>query len=287
MLKHWCETTFGEFILQQECKIIRQLAVVSSAKSIVVVFDGSNEQLKQTYLELFKKIKAQSSVSFQFIFAQIDDEYLRSQTVQHQSIAPEYLSHLVDSDTGQHLESDSYDWLILSHVLESSLDPKQILRESTRVLADGGRLSVFAFSPLHYLERLLWRKVSKSNPSVKTELSRLRLQDWLQVLNYEITSANAFISPLRSLSEKYRKQQLNKEFVSLSSWSGMVYQLDALKRDLPVTPMRLAAKKQKLPIQLVSSIHNKNSNKLLRKKMNQETLQLKLVPVIISSKDTD
>lgn len=266
MLQHWSETTFGNFILQQECKILRQAMLVSAAKTIAIVLDSeaAASGVRERFQLLAETVRERSSRSFNLIFAEISDEATKE--VSHNAdIRPEYLSHLVDSETGQHIESDSLDWVVLSHAVESTMQPRQLLREATRVLADGGRLSVFAFSPIHYIERALWRSISKTRPSVKTELTRFRLQDWLKVLSFEVTQANSLISPIRSLSSKFRQQQIEQEHVRTSFWHGMVYQVDALKRDIPMTPMRFAmTKKKKLSLRLVNSAQRKINKKSAR-----------------------
>ncbi len=270
MLKHWSETTFGDFILQQECKMMRQAMLVSVAQTIAIVFDAEAAEsgVRERFQQLAEAVREQSARPIELIFAEISD------VVGHaQNIRPEYQTHLIDSETGEHIETASVDWVILSHAVESTRQPRQLLREATRVLGDGGRLSVFAFSPNHYIERALWRMLSKTRPSVKTELARWRLHDWLQVLSYEVTQANSLISPLRSLSKKFRLLQLAQEHVRTSPWVGMVYQVDALKRDIPVTPVRLeVGKKKKLSLQLVSSAQNKARKNSVRP-------QLHLVPV--------
>jgi len=274
MLKHWSETDFGDFILQQECKMMRQAMLVSVAQTITIVFDAdaADSGVRERFSQLAEVVRNQSSRPLQLRFAEISDEAsnIDSHSV---NVRPEYLTHLIDSETGEHLESDSSDWVILSHAVESTQQPRQLLREATRVLAEGGRLTVFAFSPVHYLERALWRTLSKTRPSVKTELSRWRLHDWLKVLSYEVTQANSLIAPLRSLSNKFREQQLEQEHVRTSPWIGMVYQVDALKHDIPMTPMRMTInKKKKLSLRLVSSAQGKVNKNSVR-------TDLQLVPV--------
>ena len=267
MLKHWSETTFGDFILQQECKMMRQAMHVSAAQTIAIIIDAeaADSGVRERFVDLIDKVRAQTHKSTHVVFAEINNDQQA-----HAQVRPEYLAHLINTETGQHIETASIDWVILSHAVESTSQPRQLLREATRILADGGRMSVFAFSPIHYLERALWRSISKTRPSVKSELTRIRLQDWLKVLNYEVTHANSFIAPLRALSGKYRAQQLAQEHISVSSWLGMVYYVDALKRDIPVTPVRLNLKgKKKMSLSLVSSAQN-----TLKPSSHQAQLQL-------------
>ena len=62
-------------------------------------------------------------------------------------------AHLCDCANEQNIETDSVDWLIIWHGLEQQEDPRALLREATRVLSEGGRLSIFGFNPLRSLSR--------------------------------------------------------------------------------------------------------------------------------------
>jgi len=257
MNNHWTKSTFGKFILMQEIKFLRQALVLSPVQNITVVLDADSIEsgLLDTCSALFKEIKDNYDKNIFIQYVVIDHSIPTfDQPNPKVEQASSAYCHLVDAQTGTHIDNDSADWIILFHAIESCKKPRQLLREATRVLDQGGRMSVVAFNPVRYFERALWRKLTKTRPSVKTELSSYRLSDWLQVLNYEITRSTSFISPLLALFSSYREKQIEKNNITTFPWLGSVYSIEAIKQDIPMTPISLKNfKKKRMSLRLVST----------------------------------
>ena len=85
----------------------------------------------------------------------------------------------VAEDSQLPVAGHTVDALLLPHTLERARDPHQVLRESERVLAGGGRLLVMGFAPWSFvgLRRLLGR--GGWPPVVKRLVPERRLRDWL------------------------------------------------------------------------------------------------------------
>jgi len=86
------------------------------------------------------------------------------------------------------LASQSIDLIALPHVLESSAQPHQILREAERVLMPEGSVVVSGFNPLSLWGArgaLPWRR--EEYPWRARFIGLLRLKDWLALLGFELT----------------------------------------------------------------------------------------------------
>jgi len=89
--------------------------------------------------------------------------------------------------------SDSLDVLLLSHTLEFSFDPHEVLREADRILIPEGHVVILGFNPwgLWVWWKLLlgWRgKV----PWCGNFLRMNRIRDWLQLLGFEVTQVHSY-----------------------------------------------------------------------------------------------
>lgn len=84
------------------------------------------------------------------------------------------------------LPNDGIDLAILHHTLDFASHPHQALREASRVLRGGGHLVVVGFNPLSLWG---WRKMLARRPSGPWRgrfLSRKRIEDWLEVLDFVV-----------------------------------------------------------------------------------------------------
>ncbi len=231
MQTRWFESPYGEFVLQQESKLLQQALNNSANKSVALICDESvHHSLVGDYL----------GVNTPCVFnARFKD------------------SHLCATATDENIETDSVDWVVLWHGLEQIHDPRALLREVTRVLGDGGRLTVFGFNPLRKFSRKFWFWKDKTSTSVKNELSLFRLNDWLRLLNYDVTQINTLVSPNISRIKKHREKCISLQRVNTFPLVGLIYHYEANLKHFTLTPMRMtkrAAKKSSL--QLVN--HNRN-----------------------------
>ena len=85
------------------------------------------------------------------------------------------------------LPNKSVDCLVLHHSLEAAPDPRQALREVSRVIAPGGRLILCAFNAFSAwgLRRLYGRLRTDALSELKFT-NPLRLFDWLALLGFEL-----------------------------------------------------------------------------------------------------
>jgi len=89
--------------------------------------------------------------------------------------------------------SDSIDAVLLPHTLEFAADPYSIVREVDRVLGAEGQLIVMGFRPWS-----LWglrARASRSGfpPGMRRVLSQGRVQDWLELLGYEVVARRRYL----------------------------------------------------------------------------------------------
>ena len=85
------------------------------------------------------------------------------------------------------LPNKSVDCLVLHHSLETETDPRQALREVSRVIAPGGRLILCAFNGFSaWGLRGLYGRLRTDMLSDLKFINPLRLFDWLALLGFEL-----------------------------------------------------------------------------------------------------
>jgi len=136
-------------------------------------------------------------------------------------------------------KSNSLDTLVLSHVLEFSSDPHQVLRESERILVADGTMIICCFNPwsLWGLRRVF--PCEKVAPWHGHFFGQSRVKDWLSLLNFDVISTKRlmFRPPFRS--EKWLNRTFKLESCGHRFWpifSGVTV-LVATKRTVPLTPV--------------------------------------------------
>lgn len=245
MQSHWCESPYGAFILQQEAKLLQQALAVAAANNVALVCESRALPI----------LTAKSFASSQpnVFAAQFSN------------------AHLSDTDHDQNIETSSVDWLILWHALEQQHDPRILLREVTRVLSDGGRVSIFGFNPVRTLSRKFWFWKDKSPASIQSQLLQFRLHDWLRVLNFDVTQIHTLISPNLSRLQWHRDKCSDSQRVHTFPLLGLVYHFEAVRRHFPMTPLRTnKGREKKRNLQLVSSANNGRAAKLMKPDNNKK-----------------
>jgi len=135
----------------------------------------------------------------------------------------------------------SIDTLLLSHVLEFSSDPHQVLREAERVLVSDGTIILCSFNPwsLWGLRRLFsWQDIP---PWQGTFFSQTRIKDWLALLNFEVitTERLLFRPPVQSAKWFQRFKLIERWGKRLWPLFSGVSILIATKRTIPLTPVTM------------------------------------------------
>ncbi len=137
-------------------------------------------------------------------------------------------------------KSASVDQLVISHALEFTKHPHQLLREADRILSEDGSMVLFVFNPLSLwgLRRLFsWRA---KQPWRGHFFSRWRLADWLTLLDFEVVERRAFLYqlPVNRSSKWTASHFLAKFGPRFWPFFGAVTVLVAKKRHVLVTPLR-------------------------------------------------
>lgn len=136
------------------------------------------------------------------------------------------------------IESASLDLVLMPHVLESSDNPHQIIREVERVLMPEGNLLISGFNPysLWGLHRALGR--TQGYPWNGRFIGLPRLKDWLALLGFEVVGGRfaAYAPPYRQKKWLDRAAFMEKAGDRWWAVSGGIYFLHAVKR---VPGMRL------------------------------------------------
>lgn len=150
-------------------------------------------------------------------------------------------SELVAAAEALPYREDSLDVVVLSHALEFSGSPHQILREVERCLIPEGHAVFVAFNPVGFSG--LWHSLFawKGRPPWNGRLiSRTRLRDWLALLGFDVVETRCLFyrPPLRHLGLMRRLEfleQLGRRWWPI--FSG-VYILVAQKRVATLTPLK-------------------------------------------------
>lgn len=141
------------------------------------------------------------------------------------------------------IASQSLDLLVLSHQLEFSAHPHQVLREAERVLRPEGRLLISGFNPfsLWGLRRALNRQAGDW-PWRGRFIHLTRIKDWLALLGFELAGGRmaCYAPPLERSAWLNRFAFLEAAGDRWWALGGGVYLIHAVKR---VHGMRLIAPK--------------------------------------------
>ncbi len=134
----------------------------------------------------------------------------------------------------------SLDAIMLVAKLEFERDPHQVLREMSRSLTNDGYLILAGFNPLSpAMLTGMWPGNARRHPWQGRYFSKMRIHDWLALLNFEVVSSD-YIAP-SWLSEKL--QPADRGLRTLSSWVpqvGAMYYIIARKREYPLTTIRVS-----------------------------------------------
>ena len=100
------------------------------------------------------------------------------------------------------IPTNSVDGVVVHHALEYAEDPRDAIREITRVIRPGGRLLICSFNPLS-----LW---VLRRPRGMTLVTAYRLSDWLAVLGFDREESVRYMNYRASLKlgldgERWRK----------------------------------------------------------------------------------
>lgn len=221
----WYQTPRGKLLKQLEADYIQRAITVSCQQTILQV-GGLNWENEFIDCSLYKKFMILDAKNLGC------PEALKIQAKAY---------HLP-------LQTGSVDMIIVPHLLEFDAYRFQTIREVERVLKPEGLVLILNFNPWSFWVRYqyLWDK-KKADSWSGHFISRYRLEDWLKLLNFEVTMSSQF--HLNSVVSSYGNKNLRKHL-----FSGTAYAIKAIKRRyniIPLTPL----KKFKPGLALVNSIN--------------------------------
>ncbi len=139
-------------------------------------------------------------------------------------VVPEWQSGLPDNAivSSSHelpFTHESCDLVVLHHTLDFSSNPYQSLREVSRILKSGGHVVIVGFNPISLWGlRRIFARSRNSVPWGARFISEKRLEDWLNILDIEMTSCDyafyrwpsnrQFLNPLFEFIGQYVKLRL-------------------------------------------------------------------------------
>lgn len=206
-LSRWLRSPRGRELLQKECAEVRRVLPEVFGRHVLQIGEWG-----------------------------LDGELLSSAETLHRAVlgtlGGEGIGAVIDPQNLP-LPEKSVDALLLPHTLEFVRSPHQVLREAHRVLNDRGRLFVLGFNPLGAWALRGWLGLRhKAFPAGARFYGAGRLNDWLKLLDLEVTEVRRFstrfpwLAP-RSLGEPWSPGSLLAPF-------SEAYLLVARKRVLPV-----------------------------------------------------
>lgn len=136
------------------------------------------------------------------------------------------------------LQTNSVDLVLLTHLLEYSSDPHQVLREAHRVLHPNGNVIISVFNPVSALFiGKLWPFKAKSQFWQFRLFAIARVKDWLNLLGFEITDVHycGYGATNSATSELSWWGKIKKKFFPTL---GLACVITARKREWPLTPIR-------------------------------------------------
>jgi len=236
ILIDWFYTPKGRLLKKQELTFLKQAITVSCKQVIVQVgaLGWEDEYIDCTAYEQF------------YVLDNEQEAWYKTKLIKSLSDALPF-------------KHESVDMVILPHVLEFSNNKHEILREVKRILKPEGKLLILGFNPWNpYINFQYIKYREKGAPWVPHLLTRTRISDWLNLLNFEVKVAAGFKfdRPVDSLvGAKKRKDDL----------MIAAYAVKATKRCynlIPLTPVKNYRKELAMAkmIEPVSKIeHNENS----------------------------
>ena len=208
VLIDWYSTSKGLVLQQQEAAFLTR-SITVSCKQVIVQIGALGWENEFIDCSLYEQ------------FYVMDDE-------QSPCSANSLLQGIADALP---FKSESVDMVILPHVLDFDQHKHQVLREVERVLKPEGKLIILGFNPWNiYINLQYIRRREKSALWHPSLLSRRRLEDWLNLLNFDVELAAGFDFDAMRTSAGHaerRKKQI----------TTVAYAIKAIKRCYHLIPL--------------------------------------------------
>ena len=137
--------------------------------------------------------------------------------------------------------SDSIDVIVLSHILEFSNNPHELLREIERTLIPEGHVVILGFNPWGIW--MIWKIVlgwTRKTPWCGRFARQSRVRDWLQLLGFDIIESHGYFfrPPLAQVRIMRKLQFLEKFGPKWWPFFAGAYAIVAKKRVAALTPLK-------------------------------------------------
>ncbi len=150
-------------------------------------------------------------------------------------------AHINASPAALPIATDSVDLIVMSHALDFTSKPHEILREMERSLVAEGHLIIIGFNPISFYG--LWRLfLSRTNttPWDANFYSIRRLRDWCSLLGFEEIEIQyaGHLPPFKRLQSWQKMRSIESFIKKFFNRFGGVYVLVARKRVARLTPLK-------------------------------------------------
>jgi len=178
-LRAWYEKLPGKWLADEEIALLDN-----------VLPDLFGYQLLQMGVTYSDDCLAKSKIPNQTI---MDIDNASGLTALRDSIVSRKLRYLRGIPEQLPIASDSVDLVLLSHTLEFSAHPHEVLREVDRILVPEGHVVILGFNPWGWW---MWWKLLlgwRGKPPWCGHFLRMnRIRDWLQLLGFEVTEIHGY-----------------------------------------------------------------------------------------------
>ena len=171
-------------------------------------------------------------------------ELLKNCTIREQIVLDRSsAANIMSSPAALPVVNDSIDLFVLSHTLDFTEKPHQILREVERCLLPEGYVIVIGFNPYSFYG--LWRAFLKRKniaPWNANFYSVRRIRDWSSLLGFDETELHftGHVPPFKRIQKWKKIQSLNSMLQNQIAHLGGVYIFVARKRVARLTPLKPA-----------------------------------------------
>ncbi len=199
-----------------------------------------SKAIEQHVWKITSCIFGYNAIQFGDIFS--DRQILKNCTIREQVIVdrtPD--ADVVSSPAALPIAGDSIDLFVLSHTLDFTEKPHQILREVERCLVPEGYVVIVGFNPYSFYG--VWRMFlsrKKVAPWNANFYSVKRLRDWSSLLGFDEVELHftGHLPPFKRIQKWKRMQSVNRFLQNQISHAGGVYIFVAKKRVARVTPLK-------------------------------------------------
>jgi SAM-dependent methyltransferase len=178
------------------------------------------------------------------------DELIASSETLHRAVigtVPDFGAQAMGRPDQLPILAKSVDAVVLPHTLEFSFSPHNVLREANRVLTDRGRLLILGFNPRG---SWVWRQYLglsyKGFPPAGRFYGVGRVNDWLELLDFEVTEVRRFGIGFPWLSPSTDHDSLRPD--ALLQLFSESYLIVAKRR---VVPINLVGRPQRAQVRLI------------------------------------